>query len=743
MAFIEKPIWSEDGNTLTNVLVSDILVTYNRTDLWYDGTPLDDSKLDSDLVYVKYEGKYLVRNFEYGQVLQKDTMQEMRDLSSYELLLLKMGVYNHVQLNGYYEKGDTPAPINYTLSDTEEVDDGGSVIEVGNVKLEHEFNSVIDVAYFGAKEGEDSTDEINTSILRAEIGTEVCISKNYLVSSGEARFDEGIKLKSGIVLNLKGELRLVDNELTDSCVVSGYNIHDFEIKGGGSIVGSKHRRRVNGANGVYYKVFRKGDEYYSGDFLTYGQFGFEVLVGGSSDTFIPLTGLNIGSEVTSGSLELIVVETNMGEWGMGLSLWECSDFLIKDITVKECWGDGVYLGGEQSSTTVNLGCTNFIIDNVACFDNRRQGVSIVSARFGTLKFVDLSETYGTNPQSGIDIEPNNFQRVSDIQLIGCRATGNAQDGFKVFADRDNAKASNIHFLQCHSYGNLYGYQFSRDKTSNVTAMGCTAYDNVEDGVFIRDGAHNINIEMLKSWGNNRGIALNGVSRVGINNSEITKSKTSGVAVSGGDVNDSYISNSIISKNGGNGILMSRGKGFDIRSCNTEDNTLSGIRVDGGNNEGLDISSNFVERNGQYGIFLNNSNNSAIRNNSFSGNGHSQPDSFSDISIRDLTSNSSIIGNHFFLKYGLAYVRYNIQVTQQADSIFSLNNKADEDSYLTSHISDSSNNSEIYNLKADQDHYGMVRKSESQLASTATDLSQLVSDFNSLISKLKSADIMSS
>src|SRR5690625_3074562 len=162
MANIEKPIWSADGQTLTNVLVNNKNTTYNKVSNWYDGTPMDDSKLDDDFVYVKYEGKYLLRNFEYGQVLQKDTMDEMRNLSPYEILLLKLGVYKHVQLNGYYEKGDTPEPINYRLSDTSDDDDGGSVIETNlGDKLEHIFGNKVNILYFGG--GRTPTDDVTSN----------------------------------------------------------------------------------------------------------------------------------------------------------------------------------------------------------------------------------------------------------------------------------------------------------------------------------------------------------------------------------------------------------------------------------------------------------------------------------------------------------------------------------------------------------------------------------------------------
>lgn len=161
-----RPLWSSDGRTLTNVLLKDtnLYGTYNVTDTWYNGELMDDEKLDSDLVYVKYQNKYLVQNFEYGQILQKDTMEDMRNLSSKEILLLKMGVYKHIQLNGYYTKGDTPSPIEYKLSSTPANDDGGGIIEVDDIKLEHQFNTDINVEYFGVSTSQEDNTE---SFMRA------------------------------------------------------------------------------------------------------------------------------------------------------------------------------------------------------------------------------------------------------------------------------------------------------------------------------------------------------------------------------------------------------------------------------------------------------------------------------------------------------------------------------------------------------------------------------------------------
>lgn len=95
-----------------------------------------------------------------NQLLIKNTMADMRELSVSEIASLKGTSPTHagIQLLGYYEKGDTPAPIIYYLSTTIDPDDGGSVVEVRGIKLEHEFRDGIDVRYYGAK-GDNINDD--------------------------------------------------------------------------------------------------------------------------------------------------------------------------------------------------------------------------------------------------------------------------------------------------------------------------------------------------------------------------------------------------------------------------------------------------------------------------------------------------------------------------------------------------------------------------------------------------------
>ena len=173
-AIIEK---YQDGNVIISNLRNNLGINvfgYNDTitatlvSQYYDGSAMDDSKVDGK-IYLKleelpsgaddsmqqYVGKYFLVNLpNRGETfLEKDAIARdsstpvgnsvLRELSSTEILLLKMKYYKGVKANGYYKNGDTPESIEYYLSSTSSTDNGGSVIEVGDIKLEYNFTGDI------------------------------------------------------------------------------------------------------------------------------------------------------------------------------------------------------------------------------------------------------------------------------------------------------------------------------------------------------------------------------------------------------------------------------------------------------------------------------------------------------------------------------------------------------------------------------------------------------------------------
>lgn len=107
-----------------------------------------------------------------------------------------------------------------------------------------------------------------------------------------------------------------------------------------------------------------------------------------------------------------------GEWGMGIHLSNSNYAHIENVTVKNCWGDGIYIGSENSDTGEN-GCANVTITNCIIDNNRRNGISVINCDKFVIDGCTISNTHGTNPQSGVDIERNFDNEITEGIVKNC------------------------------------------------------------------------------------------------------------------------------------------------------------------------------------------------------------------------------------------------------------------------------------------------------------------------------------
>lgn len=116
-----------------------------------------------------------------------------------------------------------------------------------------------------------------------------------------------------------------------------------------------------------------------------------------------------------------------GEWGMGISITGSQKITIKNAHITNCWGDGIYIG-RLKKLARNIRIENCVIDDV-----RRNGLSVISAV--NLKVADcvFANTNGTDPQCGIDIEPNNTRdALRRINFENNITFNNKHSGFLIY-----------------------------------------------------------------------------------------------------------------------------------------------------------------------------------------------------------------------------------------------------------------------------------------------------------------------
>lgn len=304
-----------------------------------------------------------------NEFIECDTVDDLRALDSRQIWAIQNGYYKGVKLNGYYSEGDTPAPIEYILSDTVESEDGGSVFEVGGIKLDHEFASKIDSRYFGVRSNIGSIPQ--TEVIQNAIDSAARLGKRIYFSAG---------------------LRYVDGR---------YN------SGGRGILVPSNSDIECDENAVFKVTPQTSGSYTAFSFVEVDNIYINHLnLIGDNDE-------HLGSS---------------GEWGMGISILSSSNIIIDYVKATKFWGDGIYLGrlvpDDERPTIIN---NNITIRNSELSHCRRQGMSVVTVDGLYMDNISIDTIIGAAPEAGIDFEPNTpIESIKNVVIgkVFCRNAAN-------------------------------------------------------------------------------------------------------------------------------------------------------------------------------------------------------------------------------------------------------------------------------------------------------------------------------
>lgn len=90
-----------------------------------------------------------------------------------------------------------------------------------------------------------------------------------------------------------------------------------------------------------------------------------------------------------------------GEWGMGINIVGSRNVHVTGLTIRDCWGDCIYVGRSNGVESSNVE-----IDNCLLTGSRRQGISVVACYGAEMHDLEIRDIRGTDPQAAIDVEPN-------------------------------------------------------------------------------------------------------------------------------------------------------------------------------------------------------------------------------------------------------------------------------------------------------------------------------------------------
>jgi hypothetical protein len=125
----------------------------------------------------------------------------------------------------------------------------------------------------------------------------------------------------------------------------------------------------------------------------------------------------------------------VGEWGFGLMIAQgAQNVVVSGTTSKNMWGDGFYI-----ETASNVALCGVIADH-----NRRQGLSIIDGHDISIVGSTFSNTRGTDPSAGIDLEPDSpTQKITRVSIQRSKFLNNRGPGILVHARKGTQNVSDV------------------------------------------------------------------------------------------------------------------------------------------------------------------------------------------------------------------------------------------------------------------------------------------------------------
>lgn len=177
-----------------------------------------------------------------------------------------------------------------------------------------------------------------------------------------------------------------------------------------------------------------------------------------------------------------------GEWGHGIGIYDSTDVTISNVVVKNCWGDGVYIGtANDNSTTAKS--RQISLSGVTTDNNRRNGLSVVAADGVTVDGCLFVNANGTDPQAGIDIETNHWKTgdmmpCENITISHTTCSGNTNYSilFPTWCDNVTVKDSTMN-------GSIYQQMGRTVVFDNTTVLTSGRKDNLLNrGLILKNGS---------------------------------------------------------------------------------------------------------------------------------------------------------------------------------------------------------------------------------------------------------------
>lgn len=195
-----------------------------------------------------------------------------------------------------------------------------------------------------------------------------------------------------------------------------------------------------------------------------------------------------------------------GQWSAGISVLNSKNIKIINPKITDTYGDGIFIGSENGGFSENVIVNGGWIDQA-----RRNGISITSGKQILVQNILISNTYGHDPESGIDIEPSwDKDILENILIKNVYTYNNGSAGISVNLNglsTDNSKDAKITNILIDGHtdsGSRHGFLTSLnniknkfDVTGNITVKNSSWQSSRDIAYWRTPQDHRINIIFSK------------------------------------------------------------------------------------------------------------------------------------------------------------------------------------------------------------------------------------------------------
>jgi len=204
-----------------------------------------------------------------------------------------------------------------------------------------------------------------------------------------------------------------------------------------------------------------------------------------------------------------------GEYGHGIQLRGCNRVTIRNMHLSAFWGDGISIGTTLAADGPKIRGNDIVIDSIISTNNRRQGLSIGPATNVQVWNSEFSNTNGTAPQCGIDIEPEKEQFTDNVLIQNCVMRNNHAYGILLWK-----RVSNVIIQNCEIIGNSSGIVCEAPIKTHLAFN--EIHNNRNNGLVTKDSVNAIAVVQNTFYENNGNAARPSTLNISGVSSEISK-----------------------------------------------------------------------------------------------------------------------------------------------------------------------------------------------------------------------------